>query len=161
MGGFSPKQSKPYIPNSLINMSIRPEIHASGGVIVRYGGHDQDQPFCALIHRPTYDDWSFPKGKLESGEQPLECALREVYEETGYRCRAGQELASTHYLDHLGHSKIVRYWLLEVTEGSFSPNQEVDAIAWLPFHLAEGTLTYHLDREVLSSALQAFIATKK
>lgn len=142
-------------------MTNKSEIHASGGVIVRLGGHEKDQPFYALVHRPRYGDWSFPKGKLESGENHLECALREVYEETGYRCSAGQELASTKYLDHLGRNKIVRYWLLEITEGNFSPNEEVDAIAWLPFHLAEGTLTYRHDREVLSSAQEAFVAGKK
>ena len=50
---------------------------------------------------------------------------------------------------------------MEITEGNFSPNEEVDAIAWLPFHLAEGTLTYHHDREVLNSAQEAFMADKK
>jgi 8-oxo-dGTP diphosphatase len=142
-------------------MSNQSEIHACGGVIVRYGGHDKDQPFYALVHRPRYGDWSFPKGKLEPGEQHLDCALREVYEETGYKCKAGQELASTHYADHLGRHKTVRYWLMEITEGNFSPNEEVDTIAWLPFHLAEGTLTYPHDKEVLNSAQEAFTAGKK
>src|SRR3954470_10760122 len=66
------------------------EVLAAGGVVVRDGR-------VAVVHRPKYDDWSLPKGKLDPGEGFEEAALREVEEETGMRCRLGRELPSTEY----------------------------------------------------------------
>lgn len=131
------------------------EILANGGVVVRKGGHEKEEYFCALVHRPRYDDWSFPKGKQDDGEDPLECALREVLEETGYKCRPAKEIHSTVYQDGSGRSKLVRYWLMLVSEGEFMPNDEVDSLAWMPFHLATNALTYNRDHEVLESAQNA------
>ena len=131
------------------------EILANGGVVVRKGDHEKEEYFYSLVHRPRYDDWSFPKGKQDDGEDPLECALREVLEETGYKCRPVQEIRSTIYRDSSGRSKRVRYWLMLVAEGEFTPNEEVDSLAWIPFHLATNALKYDRDREVLESAQNA------
>ncbi len=128
------------------------KILANGGVVVRKGGHEEEEYFYALVHRPRYDDWSFPKGKQDDGEDPIQCALREVWEETGYKCRPMQEVRSTIYQDSSGRSKLVRYWLMLVAEGEFKPNEEVDSLAWRPYHLAVNALTYNRDRDVLESA---------
>ena len=70
----------------------------------------------AVVHRPRYDDWSFPKGKLGPGETFEECALREVREETNLVCRLGPELPFAQYNDNKGRPKIVRYWLMAVID---------------------------------------------
>ena len=103
-------------------MTIDPEtaeVKAGGGLVVRPGesGH-----VVALVHRPRYDDWSFPKGKLDRGESFEDGALREVEEEIGLRCRLGKELSPVTYRDRKGRSKVVRYWLMEPIEGEFVPS---------------------------------------
>jgi 8-oxo-dGTP pyrophosphatase MutT (NUDIX family) len=102
-----------------------------------------------LVHRPKYDDWSFPKGKLEPGETDEECALREVEEETGLRCELEAELPEARYEDRHGRPKRVRYWTMRPLDGSFAPNDEVDAIDWLPVPDAAARLTYPRDQAVL------------
>jgi 8-oxo-dGTP diphosphatase len=119
-------------------------VRAAGG-IVRCDGE------VLLIHRPKYDDWSFPKGKLDEGEDWEEAALREVEEETGLRCSLGQEVASTSYTDSHGRPKVVRYWLMRPESGEFEPTDEVDEIAWLSPEEAAGRLSYDRDRKVLDS----------
>lgn len=106
-----------------------------------------------VVHRPKYDDWSFPKGKSEHGETAEVCALREVEEETGLRCSLGAELASTSYRDRHGRPKIVRYWVMRAVSGRFAPNQEVDEVRWLTPTQAAARLTYGRDKRVLSSFL--------
>ena len=86
-------------------------IEAAGGVVMRRGPEETE---IAVVHRPRYDDWSFPKGKLDPGETFEEAALREVREETGLICRLGPELAFAHYDDNKGRPKVVRYWLMAV-----------------------------------------------
>ena len=102
-----------------------------------------------LIHRPRYDDWSLPKGKLDPGEGPQEAALREVAEETGLRCALGAELPSTRYRDLYGRPKVVRYWAMELAGGAFSPNREVDEIRWVSPEAATPLLTYRWDVDVV------------
>lgn len=84
-----------------------------------------------LVHRPKYDDWSHPKGKLKRGEDPLAGALREVEEETGHRATPGDRLPTMDY-EANGRPKEVRYWAAEAVSGSFTPNDEVDRLLWLP-----------------------------
>jgi 8-oxo-dGTP diphosphatase len=110
----------------------------------------------ALVHRPKYDDWSLPKGKLDPGEGFEEAGLREVEEEIGVRCRLVGELPSTQYRDAKGRQKLVRYWLMEpVTDGGFEPTSEIDELRWLSPDEAAAALSYERDREVLEAALDA------
>lgn len=104
-----------------------------------------------LVHRPKYDDWTFPKGKADPGETDEECALREVAEETGLRCALGKELASTSYVDGHGRPKTVRYWAMRPLGGEFTPHAEVDEIRWLAPAEAAEALTYERDRDLLES----------
>jgi 8-oxo-dGTP diphosphatase len=118
-----------------------PEVKAAGGVVRRDGR-------IAVVHRPRYDDWSLPKGKLDPGETWEEAALREVREETGLECSLGEELSSTRYHDRKGRSKLVRYWLMDPVGGEFAPNDEVDELRWLTPAEAAALLTYPRDKEL-------------
>jgi 8-oxo-dGTP diphosphatase len=120
------------------------EVLAAGGVVLRNGR-------VAVVHRPKYDDWSLPKGKLDAGEGFEEAALREVEEETGLRCRLGPELPSTEYRDSKGRPKLVRYWKMEPIDGEFTPSGEVDELLWLDPEEAEELLSYDHDRDLLSA----------
>jgi 8-oxo-dGTP diphosphatase len=126
-------------------------LRAAGGVLVRRGEDGARE--VAVIHRPKYMDWSLPKGKLEPGEEWLEAALREVEEETGFRCEARRELPSTSYKDRKGRRKLVRYWLMRPLEGGFEAHDEVDEIRWLPAEKAVKKLTYDHDKELVQRAL--------
>src|SRR5436309_1142685 len=84
-----------------------------------------DGPEVAVVHRPRYDDWSLPKGKLDPGETLTACAVREVAEETGLTVRLGARLGRVHYVGPTG-PKTVHYWAAQVCGGAFSPNREVD-----------------------------------
>jgi 8-oxo-dGTP diphosphatase len=128
-----------------------PDVAAAGGVVVRSGDGGRR---VAVIHRPKYMDWSLPKGKLEPGEDWLEAALREVEEETGYRCEASVELPHVSYLDRKGRRKLVRYWLMEPVDGEFQPHGEVDELRWAAREQAEELLTYPHDRELVRKALR-------
>ncbi len=121
-------------------------VRAAGGVVVR------DGPEVLVVHRPKYDDWTFPKGKVEPGESDEECALREVEEETGLRCRLERELPSTRYRDSSGRRKVVRWWRMTLEAGAFAPNREVDEIRWLAPEDAVSLLTYERDVPVLEGA---------
>ena len=122
-------------------------VEAAGGVVVR--DSEAGTEVC-LVHRPRYDDWTFPKGKLDPGESFEEAALREVEEETGLRCTLESELPSTEYRDNKDREKIVRYWQMEVDEDpGFVPNDEVDELRWLAMDEAAKLLTYERDSELL------------
>jgi 8-oxo-dGTP diphosphatase len=132
----------------------KPDISAAGGVVLR---RDDDGAFqVAVIHRPKYMDWSLPKGKLETGEGWKEAALREVAEEIGYRCEAGDELPPVSYLDRKNRRKLVRYWMMEPIEGGFEPHGEVDELRWLTKREAEELLTYEHDRELVRKAIRKY-----
>ena len=120
-------------------------VRAAGGIVRRDGR-------VLVVHRPKYDDWTFPKGKADEGETDEECALREVKEETGLDCTLERELASSSYTDGRGRPKRVRYWLMRPEGGRFEPTAEVDEIAWLDPREAAERLSYERDREVLRSS---------
>jgi len=127
---------------------VTESIRAAGGVVVREQGGRQE---VLVVHRQRYDDWTLPKGKVAAGESDEECAIREVEEETGLRCRLGQELETVSYMDHRGRPKSVRYWEMSPIEGTFRPNHEVDEVRWLTLERATSTLTYTRDRNVLEN----------
>ena len=125
-------------------------VRAGGGVVIR-PGPDGGPREVLLVHRPRYDDWSFPKGKCDAGEGFQDAARREVAEETGFACELGAPLAELRYSDQKGRPKVVRYWAMTVTAGSFAPNDEVDQIAWLPFAEARDRLSYPHDADLLDA----------
>lgn len=108
----------------------------------------------ALVHRPKWDDWSHPKGKLKPGEAALPAAVREVREETGMSCTPGAVLPTTHY-ETGGRTKEVRYWAAEATGGAFTPGDEVDRLLWLPPEEARRQLTQEQDRLLVDALLAA------
>jgi 8-oxo-dGTP pyrophosphatase MutT (NUDIX family) len=126
------------------------EVEAAGGVIVR---EVEGQPQVAVVHRSRYDDWSLPKGKLLEGESAEEAALREVEEETGFRCQLGGELAPAHYRDRKGRRKRVRWWWMRPLSGTFEPNAEVDELRWLAPADAMALLDYEHDRGLVKRVL--------
>jgi 8-oxo-dGTP diphosphatase len=124
---------------------VTDRVRAAGGVVMR--GNE-----VLLVHRPRYDDWTLPKGKLDPGESFEDAAVREVEEETGLRCRLVRELPSTEY-EVGGRPKTVRYWLMEPEgEAPFVPNDETDDLRWLPPDEARALLTYDRDRDVVAAA---------
>lgn len=125
------------------------EVQAAGGVLWRSAGRGVE---VLLVHRPQYDDWSFPKGKLDGGESFEQAAVREVFEEADVVAVLGPELVSTRYDDHRGRSKLVRYWAMSVAVAlPFRADDEIDEIRWVPVDEAAAMLTYAHDRAVLAS----------
>jgi 8-oxo-dGTP diphosphatase len=104
-----------------------------------------------LVHRPQYDDWSFPKGKLHDGEDERSAALREVEEETGLRCRLGGELGTTRYVDSKGRTKTVRYFEMTPAGGTLAPAHEIDDARWIAVAEAPSVLSYARDRRLLDA----------
>lgn len=125
-------------------------VRAAGGVVRRAGGTDGGFEVL-VVHRPRYDDWSFPKGKAIGDETDEDCARREVEEETGLRCRLLESLASVAYVDRRGRPKVVRYWLMEADGGTFVPGDEVDEIRWLTPEEAATVLSYEHDRDLAAA----------
>jgi 8-oxo-dGTP diphosphatase len=136
-------------------MAVDPEsaeVKASGGVVYR----ERDGGLEILaVHRPRYDDWSLPKGKLDAGESWEDAAVREVEEETGLRCALGPELSPTSYRDNKDRAKVVRYWLMEATGDGpgFEPDDEVDTLEWVPASAAPDRLTYARDADLVREAI--------
>ncbi|WP_413758322.1 NUDIX hydrolase [Streptomyces sp. MMBL 11-3] len=124
---------------------------AAGCVLWRRSPGDGAPQIC-LVHRPKYDDWSHPKGKLKRGEGALAGALREVEEETGHRCAPGPRLTTLRYPAN-GRPKQVDYWAAEATEGRFVPSREVDRVLWLAPEAARARLTQARDRELVDEFL--------
>ncbi len=124
---------------------------AAGGVVVRGTGRDRE---VLVVHRPQYDDWSLPKGKLDAGEDLPAAARREVNEETGVHALLGPHLGVVDYRDRKGRPKRVHWWSMEATgQDKRKPDKEVDEVAWLSLPTARRQLTYRTDRGILATAL--------
>ncbi|MFJ4013070.1 NUDIX hydrolase [Streptomyces sp. NPDC090026] len=132
----------------------RDTVLAAGCVLWRHAPAAEEGIELCLVHRPKYDDWSHPKGKLKAGEDALAAALREVLEETGHRCVPGARLPSVSYTA-AGRPKHVVYWAAETRSGSFAASSEVDAIVWLPPSAARHRLTQPRDQALVDSLLDA------
>ncbi|TFV45455.1 NUDIX hydrolase [Blastococcus sp. TF02A_35] len=135
-------------------MSSRAEprtVAAAGGAVWRPSGDGGIE--TAVVHRPRYDDWSLPKGKLDPGEHGVTAAVREVREETGLVAVAGRRSTTSRYQVPEG-GKRVDYWLMRATGGAFAPNDEVDELRWLPPADAAALCTHDADRAVLADLVR-------
>jgi 8-oxo-dGTP pyrophosphatase MutT (NUDIX family) len=129
--------------------SSEPEIRAAGGIVHRRNG---DEVEVLVVHRPRYEDWSLPKGKVDPGETLEQAALREVEEETGVRAKLGEHVGKNEYRDRHGRSKRVDWWLMEPVDGDFVPNEEVDETRWVPVAEARDLLTHEDDFRLIEEA---------
>lgn len=125
-------------------------IWAAGCVVTRPGR--DDQPRYLMVHRPAYGDWTLPKGKLDPGETFLEGAVRETFEETGFKAENPRLIGTIAYDTSNENPKVVRWWLGQAAGGKFAPNSEVDRVKWVRFTKGQNWLTYRNDREVLDRA---------
>lgn len=123
-------------------------IKAAGGIVCRAGSSGETE--IVVVHRPAYDDWTLPKGKVDPDETPEQCALREVKEETGFRCELLRPLGCTAYVDRRGRNKVACYWVMEVISGRFRPGGEVDRMVWLTVPDAVKRLTYERDKALIA-----------
>lgn len=112
-----------------------------------------------LVHRPRYDDWSFPKGKQRRGETLMGAALREVRAQTGFLCLAEASIGVTEYVDRADRPKLVRYWVMSRVTGVFIPTDDVDEIAWLRPSEAMVRLSHAHDRGLLDRSHARLVAT--
>ena len=123
-------------------------IEAAGGLVERNG-------LVLVAHRPMYDDWTLPKGKLDRADVDLEaCARREVWEETGYHCSVSGPPVVVQYAMDASRHKRVTYWRMTILDGEFVPNAEVDEVRWLAPSEACVVLTYEQDRTILNQLLR-------
>ena len=129
------------------NRSAGKIVLAAGGVLWR-PGHRESAEEVAVIHRPRYDDWSLPKGKVDPGETEPVTAVREVFEETGHHVQLGRRIATVSYPIE-PRTKKVQYWSARSIGGSFAPNNEVDDLVWLPAAAAIKKVSYPYDRKIL------------
>ena len=128
-------------------------MEAAGAVVRRNGG-------VMIVHRPKYDDWTFPKGKLEEGESFEQAAVREVEEESGWRGELARELEPSRYTDDEGRTKVVRWWEMWARErGQWQPTDEVDDVLWVPLSEVDSLLTYESDR-TLAAAVRALVPSR-
>ncbi|MFC1420152.1 NUDIX hydrolase [Streptacidiphilus cavernicola] len=134
--------------------SLKPQdrIRAAGVVLWRPAPTRSGEPELALVHRPKWCDWSFPKGKLEPGERHRDAARREALEETGLVVELRFRLPTQHYRVK-GRPKRVRYWAAVAVGGAFAANREVDRLVWLPASSARTRLSYGHDRELVDQLL--------
>ena len=128
----------------------RGTVEAAGGIVLRDAPDRPEGHEVLVVHRPKYDDWSLPKGKLEAGEKHEAAAIREVAEETGWHCALAEELPEVRYTDRNGRPKHVRYWRMTPERfAQFTPNAEIDDVRWISLPEAATLLSYDADRHLL------------
>ncbi len=134
-------------------MSRARTVRASGAVVWRWGA--DGEPEFLLVHRPRYDDWSLPKGKQEAGETAEQCAVREVWEETGVTGALGPAMPAARYIDQRGRAKLVAYWLLQAqNQRPRPPDAEVDELRWVGASRAVEMVHYAHDGALVRAALR-------
>jgi 8-oxo-dGTP diphosphatase len=126
-------------------------VRAGGGAVWRRGSAGLE---VVLVHRPHYDDWTLPKGKVDPGETDEDAARREVEEEASVAVDLGPELPAVHYVDHKGRPKVARYWAVTVRSGSVGPDNEIDRAEWFAWAEARALLSYDRDRPVLDGLVE-------
>ena len=132
------------------------EVFAAGAVCWRESGKDL---LVAIIHRGRYQDWTFPKGKVDPGETLAEAAVREVREETGLKVSLGVPLTTVSYPLDKDKTKVVHYWATKVSDkalskSKFKPDEEVSEVLWLKTDEAFAKLSYQHDRDLLDEVLE-------
>tara|TARA_B100000686_G_C16580907_1_gene858067 strand:- start:586 stop:1014 length:429 start_codon:yes stop_codon:yes gene_type:complete len=137
-----------------VNKKEKVDVWAAGGVVYRKGNNKKGLFEILLVHRPSYDDWSFPKGKQDPGETLKETALREVCEETGFYCQTKGRVGLVRYEVGKGRLKEIHYWAMKVESGEFKANNEVDKICWVKPKKAQKILTWSEDRDLLENFLK-------
>ncbi len=141
-------------------VATAPRVVAAGAVVTRKGPEGRE---VLLVHRPKYDDWSFPKGKQDPGEHVTATAVREVLEETGVEIRLGRPLRPQHYVVSAGREKVVHYWVGHVVGdddvSTYEVNDEVDDLGWFSPAAAAERLTYLDDIDLLDQLRQHKAAT--
>lgn len=126
-------------------------VRAAGGVVLRAG---PEGPEVLFVHRPRYGDWSLPKGKRDPAETDEQCAVREVWEESGIVGRLAQELLPNRYVDRKGRDKVVRWWVMDVVrDEGFDAGDEVDERRWVPVGEVAGLASYGADRERVAASV--------
>jgi 8-oxo-(d)GTP phosphatase len=136
------------------------EVLAAGGVLWRPAGRGVE---VAVVHRPRYDDWSLPKGKLDRHELAVSGAVRELHEETGFRGVAGRRLGQSRYevlVDGVPTPKTVHWWAVRAVAGAFGPNDEVDELRWTSPDEARSLVTVPADADVLDRFAAGPAATR-
>ncbi len=129
-------------------------VRAAGCVVYRRSGSNPDDIEVLVAHRPRYDDWDFPKGHVDEGETEREAAIRETLEEVCAEGEIGVELPTIHYKVK-GKDKSIRWWLMHFSAGQFEPNDEVDAVVWLPLETVGERLSYENTASLLPYVRQA------
>jgi 8-oxo-dGTP diphosphatase len=127
-------------------------VRAAGGLVWRRNAAGELE--VVIVHRPEYDDWSFPKGKVKKGEDERHAALREVEEETSLRCSLGRELGASLYVDSRGRQKVARFWEMTPVRGTLAPAHEVDDARWSGVDATFASLTYERDRAMLGRLVE-------
>ncbi|WP_375489809.1 NUDIX domain-containing protein [uncultured Jatrophihabitans sp.] len=123
-----------------------PDVRAAGGVVWRVRDGRTE---VALVHRPRYDDWSLPKGKLNQGETDVRAAVREVEEELGSQVAVSRYISAATYQTHAGR-KQTTYWVMRHLRGEFAPNDEVDEVRWLSPTAARDVMSYQVDKHIMA-----------